>query len=319
MSDEINAVFSSWSNSFIQIDKETQSGSSMLLGHYTSLESAHSILCSKTIWLSNPLFMNDIQELRLGINMSTEYILSNIFECFDTSTARIVERCYVKNLQSFQDEQMIDIYVLCFCEHNQDDYDGVLSMWRGYGGYGGGVALVINTSFVRDGADLPIYIQKVQYISNEERQCHLKHIIDNWCQHVKQLLVPEDMLYIPVFYLFYIVLLNALTSKHYGFKEEREWRLLYIKAYDESALLTKYLSYHVDKHGIQPKLKLPIGPLPDDDISQWSIPTIVDRIIIGPSISSPLAQETTKRLLQPIYGEALNDKVYASGIPFRSK
>ena len=48
-----------------------------LLAHYTSLETAERILKSGEIWLSNPLFMNDIEELRFGFFHGTSVFKSS--------------------------------------------------------------------------------------------------------------------------------------------------------------------------------------------------------------------------------------------------
>ena len=39
-----------------------------LLAHYTSITVLEAILRSNEIWFSNPLFMNDVEEVRFGIN-----------------------------------------------------------------------------------------------------------------------------------------------------------------------------------------------------------------------------------------------------------
>jgi hypothetical protein len=38
-----------------------------LLAHYTSLEGLENILKTNELWLFNPLFMNDLEEVRFGI------------------------------------------------------------------------------------------------------------------------------------------------------------------------------------------------------------------------------------------------------------
>ena len=44
---------------------------------------------------------------------------------------------------------MIDTYVFCLSEHAKDDTDGLLSMWRGYGGNGNGAAIVFDAGKLR--------------------------------------------------------------------------------------------------------------------------------------------------------------------------
>ena len=43
-----------------------------LLAHYTSIAALKAILETDTVWLSNPLFMNDFQEVRFGVNEALE-------------------------------------------------------------------------------------------------------------------------------------------------------------------------------------------------------------------------------------------------------
>jgi len=48
-------------------------------------------------------------------------------------------------LNKFDQEHAFDTYVFCLSEHNASNTDGLLSMWRAYGGHGSGAALVSNT------------------------------------------------------------------------------------------------------------------------------------------------------------------------------
>jgi hypothetical protein len=44
--------------------------------------------------------------------------------------------------QSFDMNDAFDTYIFCLSEHDRSHTDGLLSMWRGYGQHGSGVALV---------------------------------------------------------------------------------------------------------------------------------------------------------------------------------
>jgi len=46
---------------------------SPLLAHYTSIRVMEDILRSSEVWFSNPLFMNDMQELVHGLNEGTKF------------------------------------------------------------------------------------------------------------------------------------------------------------------------------------------------------------------------------------------------------
>jgi hypothetical protein len=50
-----------------------------LMAHYTSISVLENILKGGEIWFSNPLFMNDLEEMRHGINKGYSFFMSS--EC----------------------------------------------------------------------------------------------------------------------------------------------------------------------------------------------------------------------------------------------
>jgi hypothetical protein len=48
-----------------------------LLAHYTSIPALEAMLRSNEIWFSNPLFMNDMEEVRFGINAGANLFLTS--------------------------------------------------------------------------------------------------------------------------------------------------------------------------------------------------------------------------------------------------
>ena len=74
-----------------------------------------------------------------------------------------------------------------------------------------------------------------------------------------------------------------------GFKEEKEWRIIYLPEHDELKLLKSQVSYCFGKKGIEPKLKFKIEPLKLEPIEKWTFHSILYQIILGPNLSSPLA------------------------------
>ena len=100
------------------------------------------ILRNDEIWLANPLYMNDLDEMRAGLLLD-----SQIFPEFARQAGTTVERAmrltqaYNHNLAHLSTEVALDTYVFCLSEHPQHDTDGRLSMWREYGSKGNGAAL----------------------------------------------------------------------------------------------------------------------------------------------------------------------------------
>ena len=130
--------------------------------------------------------------------------------------------------------------------------------------------------------------------------------------------IPNEKLYLAAHSLFERIKLFALYTKHQGFKEEDEWRIVYLPERDREKKLEPMFHYSINSRGIEPKLRfkvLPIEGLTADDLS---IAKITDRIILGPSISSPIAIASIKRMFDLLKQPDLKSKVCASTIPFRA-
>jgi len=191
-------------------------------------------------------------------------------------------------------------------------------MWRGYGANGHGAAIVFDTDNISESADSPLILAKVQYASTHERLDWIDQKLDVFSDLLKAADVPQDKFYIPVHSLLDRFKMFALFSKHDGFKEEQEWRMVYLKDQDTNNKLANMLSYAVGEKGIEPKLKLKIGYIEGIIEEGNSIPHIVNKIILGPSISNTLTLMTIKRMLEKVGKSELIDRVVMSSTPFRA-
>jgi hypothetical protein len=138
-----------------------------------------------------------------------------------------------------------------------------------------------------------------------------------WCRIIEEGQIPTDKLYLAAHTLFMAIKVYALTSKHKGFDEEREWRIIYLPDRDPNGLMKSNLSYVIGKQGVEPKLKFKIEPMALDKPEVWAFDEILDRIILGPSLSSMLARSSIIRMLQVIGRPTFGPKVISSGIPLR--
>lgn len=120
--------------------------------------------------------MNDLEEVRFGINAG-----ANLF----VGSAEIESGCRSKQrfdqlrvsfdywYNQFANDHVLDLYVFCFSEHAKEDTDGLLSMWRGYGGNGNGAAIVFDTAKLAAREESPIIIANVHYGTAEARSTRL--------------------------------------------------------------------------------------------------------------------------------------------------
>jgi hypothetical protein len=291
-----------------------------LLAHYTSISVLEKIMRTDEIWLSNPLFMNDLEEVRFGLQQGTRLFLQNeavAQACGTPSRVLLLRNAFSHYYNQFDQEQAFDTYVFCLSEHDPANTDGLLSMWRGYGGQGNGAALVFNTNFVTREEDTPLVLTRVHYNSAELRIEWLNRKLQKFCEILTNSVIPDDKLYIAAYVFFQTIKFFALKSKHDGFREEREWRIIYMPDRDPLGVWKDKFKPHylLGARGVEPKLIFKIAPL--DPQYTWTFYSILDKIILGPSLSSWLARRSIERMLETVGKAEFRQKVSASGIPLR--
>ncbi|QWG17849.1 DUF2971 domain-containing protein [Bradyrhizobium sediminis] len=291
-----------------------------LLAHYTSIRVMENILQSSEIWFSNPLFMNDLQEMRFGLNEGTRFF-SNVEHLKkaggNDARADILQRAYFHYFNHFDEQQAFDTYIFCLTEHAPDNNDGLLSMWRGYGQHGNGAALVFDSSKITVVPESPLLFAKVSYVTDAQRVGQVQGILENWIELTLKLDLPPDRLHLASYVAFTLIKSHALVTKHAGFSEENEWRVIYVPERDAKGVLKQFLKYHIGERGVEPKLKYTIGHMPGVSANDLALEGILERIILGPSHSSPLAKRSVERLLDNIGKSHFKTLLRASGIPLR--
>jgi hypothetical protein len=291
-----------------------------LLAHYTSIKIMESIFQTGQIWFSNPLFMNDLQEVRFGLQEGQRLFLNHDLLISAVGTDERLGKVashFQGYFGNFDMNEVFDIYLFCLSEHEASNMDGLLSMWRGYGHHGDGVALVFDPNKVTEVPTSPLIFQKVQYASDQDRLSQLTKIFSNWAQLTAAADLPDEKLWIAAYTAFYAVKQFSLTTKHVGFSEEAEWRVIYSPDRDPAGLLKQCLAYHIGERGVEPKLKFQVGHLPGVTHDDLALDRLLERIILGPSLSSPLARRSVQRMLDNIGRPEFKSRLFASGIPLR--
>jgi hypothetical protein len=133
------------------------------LAHYTSAEAALKIIRSKRIWMRNTTCMADSREVEHG------YMLVSFFSSEREKFVSALDNCApgaAMEIISIFDKWWVtphfrfSTYVASMAEHDDaEDFNGRLSMWRGFGGSPGRVALVFQIPvFPGCGGTLASYI-----------------------------------------------------------------------------------------------------------------------------------------------------------------
>ena len=293
-----------------------------LLAHYTTIQTIEQIVKSKQMWCSNPLYMNDIEEVGFGLiegenAINSSQALSDA--CGAPERRQIFMQAYGHYSRHYIENHLAETYVLCFSCHEPNDNDGLLSMWRGYGGNGNGAAIVIDTAKINVLPTSSLILAHVEYATAQARRDWLVALVTKFSGILAALNLPDEQIHIAASALLDRVKLAALFSNHRGFDEEREWRVVYMRERDPNKVFDPMLSYMTSTRGIEKKLKFKIAYHPGATAEDLCLSKVVDRIILGPTVSSPIAAAAFTRMLAEHGEPDLIPRVVASTIPYRNK
>jgi hypothetical protein len=290
-----------------------------LLAHYTSINNFDCIIDGEELWFANPLNMNDSDELIFGMKQGTAEFRKNealIKACGNEEVFGRLLRILDHHLNHFDKNHVLDIYISCFSRHDEDDFDGSLSMWRGYGADGGGISFVIDTNKIEPNEHSPIILAPVNYATNEERIEWIKLRINQLAELLANLEKSDELLNSIARNWIERLKVFSLFTKHKGFQEEKEWRFVYLSDRDSEAHYPSMFGYNISNKGVEPKLKLRLDQIPSTS-SSLTLESLIDRVILGPTASSELSMRSLARMLEIKGKQALAGKVYASSIPYR--
>jgi hypothetical protein len=299
---------------------EDITNSKPMLAHYTSIQTIELILKNDELWLSHPLNMNDHQELIGGLSFAMRAIneCKDLYEAFEKAEQYHLFLSEFQGWQnSYGENDAFDLYVACFSRHNVAQPDGRLAMWRGYGDYGNGAAIVIDSSKLQPVEENPLVLAAVNYGTDEDRYQWCQEKVRAVADHILRFGLADTDIREAAYYVFQRFLLFSLFSKHIGFSEEEEWRVVYMKDRDTDRLFTPMFGYAHGRFGLEPKLKLKLDGKTPHFPSDFRLEDIIHSIIIGPRASSPLSRYATRRMLEQIGKGGLREHVHTSTIPFR--
>ncbi|KVX93101.1 hypothetical protein WL09_03420 [Burkholderia ubonensis] len=266
--------------------------------------------------------MNDFEELTFGIWHSRAKFRESESIRLALKTPERYEafRGHLEGIyEQFESGLAFDVYIACFSEHNPGDNDGLLSMWRGYGANASGVALIFNTAAFNEIPTSPLKIAKITYGTAEERLGWIDQILEKFAQLVATKSVPDDGLFLCAAHLFERLLALSIFTKHSGFKEEKEWRVIYSKHFDVANLLTGMLGYFINGGTVEPKLKFKIAPIDGAAGDGVTLEQLVVKIILGPRSASARSKMALQRMLQMLGAPALAERVVTSSTPYRER
>jgi hypothetical protein len=296
--------------------------------HYTSADTAMSILMGENgpdgpkhfLWLRNATEMNDFSEIEHG-QKCLSWALSNeggklwgplkdavetiapggwpeIFEVLNREAPAIKANTFLLSLSMHEGIE---------CRR------GKLSMWRAYGGHANVCFIFKPDVFFSDQrAYEGINLSRVLYTEEVGFAAEIDGIISRIKKQTSLLSAMDRDLFLSN--LKRALDFAVLATKHPGFEEETEWRLIYRPPAEGGDFACSIVSVG---GVVQPVYKIPLKNEPEKGLHNATIPELVQRIIIGPTANPAIVRKGFVSLLRGHGVEDAEDRVVSCGIPLR--
>jgi len=288
--------------------------------HYTSSEAALSIIGSKRLWMRSTTCMADYREVQHGFELINAFFVDTtnrerFSAALDACSPGIAKEA-IDLFNAWWSDIQFNTYISSISEHdNKEDFHGRLSMWRAFGGQGARVALVFNVPWISPATPiLNVILSPVSYSKREEVHDEINAVIENIKKRTEFLKSIDRK--ILVSQIFNMLVVGVTCLKHEGFREEREWRVLY----SPKRAPSKVVEQATITIGGVPQIvyKLPLDVTVSDALADLDVSQIFDRLIIGPSAYAWAQYEAFVSALTKAGVALATEKVFISDIPIRS-
>jgi hypothetical protein len=285
--------------------------------HYTSAHAALEIIQTKRMWMRNVTSMSDYSEVQHGFNILNTILSApanrkQFNEALDGCAPQAGEEA-IKFFDQWWTDIRFNTYVTSISEHfDNEDIHGRLSMWRAFGASDVRVAIVFKVPVpVLSAGVFELILSPVAYLTKEEVEEKFQEVLKNVRAEI-ELLKSLDRVQV-VRSVFSMLVAGVTCMKHEGFKEEREWRLVYSPNRWPSQLIER--STEIVRGIPQIVYKIPfdarVTGVPDSlDFTQ-----LFDQLIIGPA-QYPWSMVDAFVLALQNAGVAA-PRIIPSGIPIR--
>lgn len=278
--------------------------------HYTSAENAINIIDGKQVWLRNTNLMNDYREVQHGERcLIDSWNDDAVGGKLRAALNQILKGLSGKILQRHIDgerKRSLDTYMIAVSEHgnenSREDLYGRLSMWRAYGGNTNVAFVFKNDPFLKESDAVDAFTSPVLYADSDSFKPNFLQIVENIERNIGMLrFAGEDV----VSHLMLTTMhFAALSTKHPGFSEEREWRVIYTPDFFERKSPKSLLESKIVSLGGVPQriFSLKLEDIPEEGFIGATLPELLVEIIIGPT-----------QFPWPIY-DALVEKLHKAGV-----
>ena len=263
--------------------------------------------------------MNDYNEMRHGLRCLVEAFGTEAGQAFNSALNACYPDLAVELDAKFTaavPSLLEHTYITCVSEHSDDEeLYGRLSMWRAYGS-STGVAFVFNNGpFVRPSNAHQIWTTPVNYIDQHGVRGQVQKIAEKmFAERALLMQLSREALLDAVFRT---LIFAVVSSKHEGFKEEREWRVVHFPTIWPSDPDRLPLD-QVSLGGMpQPIFKIPFCDYPEHDFYGATIPDLFNRVIVGPTQFPVAIRIALAQMLGQAGVENALDRVHCSDVTLR--
>lgn len=255
--------------------------------HYTSAFVAMEIIEKKEVWLRNAVVMNDFSEVQHGQDcLKASWFDEGVGGRLKSVLDGLKPGLFGEIADAFDQrghDRAAQSYLIAISEHGSGTIDedkyGRLSMWRAYGGDTNVAFVFKNTPFLSDSNALNAFTSPVLYGDSERFKAQFTRTIDALENNLElaQTLGPDVVKQVIENALHFA----TLSTKHPGFAEEREWRVIYSPTIWPSERIPSSIK---TIGGVPQRIyRIPLTNYPDEGFVGATLPELLDEIIIGPT------------------------------------
>lgn len=297
----------------------TKDDANFRFAHYTSADTAIKIIKRKALWMRNARVMNDYSEIIYGQKFLEHAweAAKDFKETLKSIDDNIVSAVETVINNSFHD-RFRETYITSLIHHDvsskkPESKDGRLSMWRAYGGETNVAFIFHPQQFFDDDESINLFISPVLYADQEEFSKQFERIANGFKEHQELLRSSRpDQIVAALVRAFHFTI---LSTKHRGFVEEKEWRVLYSPSLATSPITE---SDTVTIGGVPQIIhKITLLKSSEKHPLDTSLPTILDKIIIGPCQNPKIIRDALRAELETAGIKDAHDRILISDIPFR--
>ena len=294
--------------------------------HYTSADVAVKILTGRSVWLRQTTLMNDRREVEHGLDC-----LRGAYQSPEGQRFRsLLDSVYpgiTGEVEKVMNQQWnalaMRTFVACLSEHggtnwddpnrdHQEDAFGRLSMWRAYGS-GSGVALVMNReAFAVSSQAHSVFTGPVAYMLPHQTIDEFRRITDGLEKNLDYLKQRgRDM---TVSSALAMLETAAVSTKHPGFCEEREWRAVSVPR-----MPLKRVTQTIQTIGGIPQhvQSVRLENIPEEGLVGLAPAQLINRVIIGPTEAIPAIYGALVEAMQTAEITDIDRKLVISNLPLR--